>query len=193
MSLRKNPLLIWVAVILGSAILGGVGGRLVSLTVQNAQKETALSRRAEMQDEIIRDMGTLKIGSVLDNHDFDGLDHKPVFLREVVTSTTVLSVIDPDCGVCLDEIKSISEILPRDVFERRLLFISAGNPRYLVELKNAYDLPFRFLYDYNREWLTKYNITTFPFNIVVDSQLLIRDIIAAQLVPEDLKRIGLIP
>lgn len=193
MSLQRISRLKWTAVICGSLLLGGAGGKIASVAYQNSRMNDALRERAEIQEAILREMGTLAIGDTLFNCVFTGLNLKPARLADWVTSRTLLSIVDPDCEVCTKEIEFLcNQLLPKTL-ENQVLFLSAANPLLLSELQNAYAPVVRILFDYNREWIGRYRISTFPFNIVIDSHLVVQEIIAAQIVPEDLTRIGLIP
>jgi peroxiredoxin len=186
---RTPTILVWISIVIGSLVLGGVGGKVLSGYVNSSRESEAKQKRAEMQQAILQEMGTLAVGDTLADHVFESLDLTPVRLSELVTGPTVLSIVDPDCEVCVEEITMLRRELSDSVLQSRFVFISAGNPRYLAELVDSTGLLSPVLYDHHSAWLGQYKVFTYPFNLIVNSDLRIMDVIASELSFNDLQEL----
>jgi ABC-type uncharacterized transport system ATPase component len=191
MLLLRKSFLIWFAVIAGSLLLGGIGGKLVSNSVRSYKENMHAQARVYLQTSVLEQMETLEVGDTLRDHVFEDLDLKPVRLRDVLLNTTIISVLDPGCEACLEEVAMLQHTLADSILRRTLIFISGGNPRYLSELMVSTNLPSMMLYDHHSLWLGSYKVITFPFNIVVDTELVVQRIIIGQLTVRDLKSLNI--
>lgn len=180
----------WVAIVAGSLVVGGVGGSLVSKSVRSQQTEQEAQMRVELQESVLRQMGSLEIGDTLQDHLFEDVHLNPVQLSQIISGTTIISVFDPGCDACLEEIATYQRCLPEAVLTKRVVFISAGNPRYIAELVESTGLQSHVLYDHHSAWLGSYRILTFPLNIVVDSSLVVSKIVIGSTVEDELKTLG---
>lgn len=191
MNVMRNSFLIWVIVIGAGLLVGGFGGSHVAKTVRAIQSERQGRERLQVQESVLKQMGTLNVGDTLQDHVFEDLNLQPVRLSSIVSTPTIISVFDPGCDACLEELATYQQILSPAALKRNVIFISGSNPRYMAELVASTGLVSHVLYDHHSAWLGSYRILTFPFNLVRDSDLVVRRIIVGQLEEDDLGSIGI--
>lgn len=185
MAASRKSYLVWTLFIAGSLALGGVGGLLVSSAINESRSTKIQAKRQRLQSAILLTMQSLKVGDTLLDHTFETLNLKNVALSELIDGTTLISIMDPDCHSCLEELATVSSIAGGDFLRDRLVLISEANPRLLAEVRDSLDLPSPILYDHRGQWIQHYRVTSFPFNLIVDSDLVIRQIVATQLTEEE--------
>lgn len=131
--------------------------------------------------------GQLSVGDTLLGHTFETLDLKNVALSELIDGTTLISIMDPECHSCLEELATVCSIAGEDFLRERMVLISEANPRLLVEVRDSLDLPSPILYDHRGQWIQHYRVTSLPFNLIVDSDLVIGQIIATQVTGDEVR------
>lgn len=109
--------------------------------------------------------------------------------KSLVTSSAVICVIRPECEACNYELADVSKFVEQGGNANALVFVSSGNPRLLEDLSSQVDPRLRFLYDHRGKWMSRYDIYTFPFNIVVDSNLVVRDVIVGGITQRDIQQL----
>ena len=67
--------------------------------------------------------------------------------------------------------------------------ISPGNPRLIEEMPGLDGLHSPILYDHRAEYTSRFNIFTFPFNIIINQDLVISNIVTEPLTEEDIKKV----
>ena len=136
-------------------------------------------------------MGTVEVGDTLQDHTFEDMDLRPIRLGKIVSGPSIISVFDPGCDACLEELSTFQRVLTPLALERQVVFISGGNPRYIAELVASTGLASHVLYDHHSAWLGSYRILTFPFNLVVDSNLVVTRIVVGAMTEENLRSSGI--
>jgi len=113
------------------------------------------------------------------------LEGNHVELEKVVISPTFMTYFLADCHSCLEQLAFLSG--QSQFIEPGLLFIlvSHSNPFELKELKSRYKIEFPILYDHWNQFGSNLKIDTYPFNILVDSGLVVREIIPGELLESD--------
>lgn len=169
------------------ALVGGsaAGYFLGKVWIGNRTKDY-VAERQKGTNAVLSKMGTLEIGDTLIDHKFEDLNGMPVHLSEVVDSRTIISIMSPGCGACIDELRLLREILPSDKEFERFVVISSGNPRLLQDIRDELNVPATYLYDHRKKWLSNYDVDMFPFNISVDSGLVVMDVVVGGFVHEDI-------
>jgi len=153
------------------------------------QQPDSHQQREEVTEGILQHMNTIAVGDTLPDHQFEGLDRRPMILSQMVSHKTVLVFFDPDCGSCGGELESIHQAVTRSSDYRYFLLISAGNPRMIEDMQGQYDIRSPILYDHGGKFVYGHQILTYPFNVIVDRDLVIEDIIGGSLDMEELREI----
>jgi peroxiredoxin len=134
--------------------------------------------KAEKTAEILKQMGSgLAEGVTLPDADLQDLTGNPIKLSQAVGSRSMVSFISPDCGACKIAMDRIKEIVPAQE-QANFILISVSNLTELNSLRDSLDLHCTILYDPDAEYQLGLGVFTFPFNLVVDQSLVIKDIIA---------------
>jgi peroxiredoxin len=135
-------------------------------------------------------MGTISEGDTLPNFYFQDLNGDDVYLEEIISEQVLMMYFEPDCELCLVELEMIrDEVTEQSQFDR-FVMISGANPLHLIKLRDRYELSSPLLYDYQGFFRENLNIFTFPFNMVVDENLVIVEIKAGSLTPDEVVEIA---
>lgn len=169
---------------------GAVAGSFIGKRITKQNELKLLQHRQEITEHLLTAMQTVEIGAKLPDHWFETLKEEPVLLSDVLKPGSIISVIHPDCGGCLEEIRNLTENVRDTAVLNGIVFISSGNPRILKEIVELTDLRCIVLYDHRAKWLGQFDISTFPFNIVVQEDLVIKDVYAGAFMDSDLKRLA---
>jgi len=133
-------------------------------------------------------MGTIEVGDTLPNFPFEDIDGEIRLLSEVVTDKTLITCIQPDCDACLAELERLKEAANGPDDYEHILLITSANPVHMQKLRAEYGLGCVILYDEERRFGRLLKIQTFPLNIVVNRQRVIKAIHANILLPDDYER-----
>lgn len=172
-------------------LAGGTFGWLGSQAWKQYNNYKTKSTRIETTRAILDRMRTIEIGMTLDDHIFENLDESSIVLSDLVAADSVLiCIIQPQCEACEFEIQDIDAHLRETGGASHFIFVSSANPRLLRDLSAECGSDMQFLYDHRGQWLAKYDIYMFPFNIIVDSNLVVRDIVVGGISPEEIALIG---
>jgi peroxiredoxin len=175
------------AILLG-VVLALQASKLVMAHRLEKQTDTEAQRR-ELTDEILDDMNTIDIGDTLADHTFRDLHRNPIELTQLIKGKTLVLFFDPDCGNCELELEALQRVVTDETDCQSFLLISAGNPWLMEELKTKYHLCSPMLYDYKGQFTYGMHIYTYPFNVIIDENRVIHDIISGPLSESDLKQI----
>jgi hypothetical protein len=110
---------------------------------------------------------------------------------------TLITYMKPDCDACLDELERLRSFVGRVRFEPaggddiydHVILITSANPLHMHRVREDYGLGCVILYDDERQFGAALRIEAFPFNLVVDANLVIQEIHANVLLPEDYRRL----
>ncbi len=154
------------------------------------QKQQAVEqKKKDFTDALLAHMQSLNIGDTLPDHRFEDLYRRPVYLSSLVQGQTILIFFDPYCENCNEEMNTVNRTLSTTREYECFIFISGGNPRLIEEMPALSELKSPVLYDHNREYINRFKIFTFPFNVVIDKNLVIQEIYGETLTPDEIKRI----
>ncbi|MFZ5978996.1 MAG: peroxiredoxin family protein [Candidatus Zixiibacteriota bacterium] len=146
----------------------------------NEEKKEALTQG------ILNKMGSIAVGDTLPDHVFEDLYRTPVRLSDIVREKTNLCFFAPECDYCNDEMETIKLNAPTPEEQEYFIMISPGNPRLIEEIPDLAGLTCPILYDHRAEYNNRLNIFTYPFNIVINEDLIVTDLILEPLSREDI-------
>lgn len=154
------------------------------------QKQQAVEQKKKDFTEALLDhMQSLNIGDTLPDHRFEDLYRRPVYLSSLVRGQTILIFFDPYCENCNEEMNTVNRAVSTTREYEYFIFISGGNPRLIEEMPALAELKSPVLYDHNREYINRFKIFTFPFNVVIDKNLVVREVYGETLTPDEINRI----
>jgi len=160
-----------VAVVAFAGFLGVGGGKLYSHWLKNRE-------RTELTTAIVKQMETIDVGDTLPDHVFEDFSRNPVDLRKTLPHGGLVTFISPTCPSCEDQLSEFAASVAEDAQAGRFVFISAGNPRLLEEVRDKHKLNAPVLYDHKSVYWKQLQINSFPLNVFVDDRFVITDMIA---------------
>jgi len=132
----------------------------------------------------------LEVGDTLRDYVFEDIDRNPLRLSDLTSKITLLVFFQPDCSGCEMEIEDLNRTLRDSLDSRYFLFISPGNPRLIEDMKRDYHLHAPVLYDHRAAFTYgMYRIAAYPYNVVIDKDMVVKDIILGSLPEDELARI----
>jgi peroxiredoxin len=140
---------------------------------------------AEQTAEILRRMGTIKVGDTLGNFPLEDIDGKLHLLSELVTDKTLITYMKPDCDACLAELETLRSVAKGPDDYEHVILITSANPLHMQRIREDYGLGCVILYDDERQFGAALKIQTFPFNLVVDRDRVLQTVHANTLLPDD--------
>ena len=175
------------------AFLGYISATQVSAHLnskkQDEHEQLKEKARQEYTESILNSMQTMAIGDTLPDFVFEDLNRQPRRLSDLVNNRTVISFFDPHCENCDEEMIKVRQAVANETEAGYFVFISSANPRLIEEMRGLVGLKSPVLYDHRAEFMRSYDIFTYPFNVIVDENLVIQDIIIDTLDESDLKKI----
>ena len=143
------------------------------------------AQAAERTAAILRKMGTIKVGDTLGNFPMEDIDGKLHLLSELVTDKTLITYMKPDCDACLEELERLRSVAKGPDDYEHVILITSANPLHMQRLREDYGLGCVILYDNERQLGAALKIQSFPFNLLVDGNLVIEEINAVTMLPDD--------
>lgn len=145
--------------------------------------------RDEQGQYILKRVESLKVGQKLPNYFFYDIDGNFVELEKIVKSNCMISYILVDCPACDEQLATLTDLSKNTKIQISTILVSYENPFQLIKLKEQYQINFPILYDHGNQYGTNLDLYTYPFNILIDSGLVIRKLIPGQLLKEDYKEV----
>ena len=179
----KKHIVAFCAILLTAITAYGLG----VLYTETVFKPKKLKSRAILTNAIKQKIG-LEIGDTIVDSDFETLDFKKIRLGDVLQDTTLLIFFEPECYVCIEDIENLIDSHSNSIV-KNVIFISSGNPRLIMDIRDDYDLKYTILYDHEGYYTSNLGITSYPFHLVVNNKYTISEIIAGKLISDDIKRI----
>lgn len=165
--------LVLAVVIAIAAILGTEAGNFYN-------ERRYLESRDNSTTSMLSEMQTLEIGGKLVDHTFENLEGDDVRLSDLITDRTIVCFFDVDCGGCLFELEEMQTALA-DSLRRHVILISRDDRVKLQEARAAYNIKAPILWDQDAFYARNLKIQVRPFNVMIDSTLTIRKIVAGKL------------
>jgi peroxiredoxin len=134
---------------------------------------------------ILRRMGTIKVGDTLGDFSLEDIDGKLHLLSELTTDKTLITYMKPDCDACLDELERLRSVADSPEDYEHVILTTSANPLHMQRVREDFGLKCVILYDDERQFGAALKIQSFPFNLVVDHDRVIQEIIASVLLPDD--------
>jgi peroxiredoxin len=172
-----------VILILGTAVTVAFwGGAETGNFLDRAKYAERHEKHQSMTKAELEQMGTIEIGKQIPDYEFfQNLEGETVRLSTLITTTAWLMFMQPDCDACLNELERMETILTSPNPEYAFVLISVSNPLDLIAIQKKYGLTCPILHDRNATYSDAVKIATFPFNVLVDKELVIQKVIVGEL------------
>jgi len=148
-----------------------------------------LNDREQFSQQFLAKMEHLNIGDTLPNHKFELIGGDSAWLKDLLSKKCVLTIMLPGCQDCLYEAQELKAAITDSSDARHFIFATWENPRTFEDMKNENNLASPFLYDHKRAYFSNYDITTFPFNITLDENGVVLDMLSGAMWKEDFQEI----
>lgn len=145
--------------------------------------------RLIFSEPFIAKMEKLKIGDMLPNHKFEVIGGDSAWLYDLLSKRCVLTIILPGCEDCHYEVRELKAAITDSNDAKSFIFVTWDNPRTFEDMKNENGLTSPFLYDHKRAFFSNYDITTYPFNITLDENGVVLDMLSGAMWKEDFEEI----
>jgi peroxiredoxin len=182
---RMSLVLVSLVAVGGAVTLGLIAGRLVRSGQQN---EARIERESYIRG-VLDYMEGIEQGDTLPDYRFESLDREMLSLRSLVQRRSLLLFFDYYCDDCISEIQTISDRFCKDSVPSQIILISSSNPFRLQDLKKQYNITCRMLYDEQRWYGRHLNISAYPLNVVVDSDMVVKELLPVRLAGGEIERI----
>lgn len=182
---RISPILI-ILVVFVSVTLAYVLGSLAAEWYYNNKRA---QQADDLRETVLAKIEHLKPGFVMPDWRLETLEFELTQLSDHIGARTVLAFIEPGCESCMDEMEQLGKTLSDSASFARILFVSAGNPRELMDIGHTYGLHSTILYDHERAFCSQLGILIYPFHLVVDSELVVSQVIRGRLGEENIERL----
>jgi len=174
-------LVLGLAIAVGAWFIGTQAGHLYTAMYT---RFTAKSRE-QVTAEALDRMRTVRIGLPLSDFSFEDIDGKRWRLGEAAPGKAVICFVSLSCQSCLDELAMLSDQVRDGKLTLRAVVVSSSNPLNLKNMRDSLNLPFPMLWDEDKAFQTSLHIDSYPFNLVVDSGLIVRRVIVGALKEND--------
>ncbi len=169
--MRLKKLLLFLSVIFFTALAGYFMANMLS---GNRSDAMPMDRQAEREKFILSKLDfPLEAGDRLPDSQFMTLDGHFVRLSEIISNRVIIAFIDHKSDYSRFQLKEFKRIIECDDKDQALIIISKSPIAELNALRDEFAIRSTFLLDIDGEYETSLGIIIFPFNIVVDSGLII--------------------
>ena len=187
---RAYTIVKYIIAIVVVGALGFFSAKQVAAYLHGKEVEKALQEKRQYRREftqgVLKSMNSLQIGDVLPDYQFEDLAHNPLTLSDLTTENTLLVFFDPACESCDDELTAINEAITDSLEYRRFLFISSGDSVMVAEKVESLALRNPLLYDRSGDYFYQLGIFSYPFNVIINKDRVIKDMIVGTLDHMDL-------
>lgn len=168
-------------VIICSLLAGTAAGIAIAFVIKNNRENDLSKQKVALGHSILEGTGKISIGDSLPDHVFLALNGSRISLSNLCQDVTVLTLIDPSCEQCLEELVALPDetkgLLPEDNF----LVIAASNPVEMSKIREETKFGAVYLYDFRGEWITGNRLSVFPCNLFVNRNLRLAYVVAGKL------------
>jgi peroxiredoxin len=182
MQRKLSTILVSILVLAIAIFLGSRAGKYFG-------ERQKLKEKSEFSEQFLAKMEHLNIGDTLPNHKFEVIGGDSVWLKDLLSKKCVLTIMLPGCEDCLYEAQELKAAITDSNDARHFIFATWENPRTFEDMKNENNLASPFLYDHKRAYFSNYDITTFPFNITLDENGVVLDMLSGSMWKEDFREI----
>lgn len=179
---KSNVIAVGTAVIILTA--GLAAGRLVKRhsTSEINGEEGAIGGR--LTPELLERLSPFRLGDTIPQHTFVDLQGRPTVLRDVISSKTLVTILDYGCSACEDQADALGRSLKRHDCTGGAVVVCEGSRGEWAKWQKKYGLDCTLLIDHNREFVSDYGIDAFPFHMVVSQSRTITDLAAGRFTSE---------
>ncbi|MEZ5360006.1 MAG: redoxin domain-containing protein [Candidatus Zixiibacteriota bacterium] len=183
--MRSKKILIFVCVLLATIsiayTLGIYGADLKQKWEQN-------KKRRQSTEAVLKQMGnTIEVGGYLPNSILEDLNGNSVKLSDITCSKSLIVFSLPGCGYSIRQLQSMKACSLSTETEKCFILISDENPFELMYIREQHGLQCTILHDRDRVFMKSLGIFTSPFNVCVDKDLRILDIMGGSLSSNEIK------
>jgi peroxiredoxin len=129
--------------------------------------------RTDLTTKLLQDMNTIEIGKPLPDHVFEDLDGKLIRLSEMIGKRKLIIFLSTDCGHCLELLNTVNRVVLEKEQDAQILFVSSDDRVDLQQAIIAYGIRSPILWDRDATYSSNLRITTSPFSVLVDSNLIV--------------------
>ncbi|MDZ4723837.1 MAG: redoxin domain-containing protein [candidate division Zixibacteria bacterium] len=154
-----------------AAYLGGsFAGSIINDKKEAEVHAEEVAERKLFAERLLERMGTLSVGDTLPDFEFDDTNENHFMLSDLITGNTIICYVEPACTACHGQLKMLDSLIRKgEMTKDEIIVIGTGDFEETKFIHNDIKLSFRILNDHQREIGTKYNISSYPFNIYVNS------------------------
>jgi peroxiredoxin len=145
--------------------------------------------RRQNSDLILSKTDDIKVGDTLPDHIFENLEGTTLLLSNLLSEKCVLIVIVEGCKGCIYEIEELKKASKNQEDDQYFIFVSWANPRVLIEIRDKYAISGPFLYDHRADYFSQFDISTSPFNITINKNRVVLDVLSGEMWKEDFEEI----
>ncbi len=146
------------------------------------QTDSRKKERNRLRELAVSKMDNIKVGTVLPNYFFYDLESHFTELHKMKPQRTmIVCYITTDCHACEQQLEILEDFSGQNNSGASILLLSPSNPFNLFELRDKLEKKFVILYDHGGYFRNILKISTYPFNIVVDSNFVIKKLVPGRL------------
>jgi peroxiredoxin len=162
--------------IIGITSLAWVGGGYGSRYWQEHERS---AKQESLTNYLLQQMGTMAIGDTLKELPLTYLDETPVRLSSLISERTLVMCAHPSCGACAGEVQALNAMIERGFNPSQVIIIIDGEMYDVAHFISDYAPKVTVLHDAHSHYISQYKISDTPFNLIVDSGMVIQDIMAS--------------
>jgi peroxiredoxin len=178
---------IFVAAILATIAVAYILGVAAAGFVQKAREKKT---RAEQTQVLLDKMGSgLGVGVTLPDAHLEDINGQLVDLSDIVCERSLVGFVSTGCGFCKIEVERFNELGPDPDQQQCLILISDAPPADLLAFREENKIQCQLYYDPDGTFQAALGVFTFPFNMIVDQNLTIQEIIAGTPEEEQIEQV----
>ncbi len=164
-----------------------MGGTVVADYLNSKRLEES---RKQKTAEMLKMMDSvIQVGKPLPDNIFETATGDSVALSSVVRGTTLLSFVVPSCQFCTKQINDLRNNVSLDQTGKDIVLISEFTPEEFPNPQYMHSAYSTFLFDRGGLYQQNLSIFAYPFNLVVDEELLVISIIPGLIDEEMFERV----
>jgi peroxiredoxin len=166
---------IFVAAIVVTVAVAYILGVAAAGIVQKAREK---KNRIAQTRVLLEKMGSgLDIGVTLPDAHLEDMNGALVDLSEILCERSMVGFVSTSCGFCKLEVERFNKLATDPKRQSCLILISDAPPADLLDFRNELNIQCQLYYDPDGTYQSALGVYTFPFNLIVDENRTIQDII----------------
>ena len=183
------PILMRSLLVIAGLGIAYIAGSFVGDIIREVKTDEFIRKRDYTTEVILERLESIQLGERLSPSTLQTLDGGYLSLSDVINCTTLVVFFDTDCANCYVEIARLSESLSDRSDAKGVVILFIGNPLDMVQVRQSYDLTFTILYDEDAQYVRHLGITLYLFNLLVDRNARVLEVIPGVLQEQDLVRL----